>query len=412
MFGFDVLSSLLGLNGAGKSLTEAAVNVGVSPDTANKLQSALSNNELKSFEKLVAGLLSGSTLNMESKLQMQNLVSLTLDGLLSNSSLQLIVGDPVTSPACFVGLFLVIFALMIKDGVSFFILLCLAAFTILVAAYLLMKQFFEQVSKVKERLHLVTPSLALAVPSAAQSGTSEFVSTLMCQAECGPVVSKDVKICAVNVHALRCMNIVLEACHDTLTALHGKIQKASQTERFGLHSTAGEAAQEIDNMKKSMEQVRKAVDERVDANVHAAEIGTKMEDEVAGLRESLEHDVQQMHRRPEALLLQSEKESRAEADKSRQKELDAFCKMLRKELRDLRSESEELDYRSITKQCSTMIQVLAFSPEVQQEQQKAIQKSIEIQQELSTALADRAPNAVWNVGVVSISLLDLKCRAT
>ena len=57
MFGFDVLSSLLGLNGAGKSLTEAAVNVGVSPDTANKLQSTMSNNELKLFEKLVADLL-------------------------------------------------------------------------------------------------------------------------------------------------------------------------------------------------------------------------------------------------------------------------------------------------------------------------------------------------------------------
>lgn len=313
----------------GEPLMHAAVELGVSAEVAAQMDDLLSKSQLKMFEQLVVDLLSNNSLTVENKTRLKRLVNSTLDGILSNNTLQVIAGDSMLS--------------------TWFL--------------------------------------------------ADFVKGLMQKAQCGPLVAKDVQLCATNIHALMCMNVVVEACSDVMASLQGKLESAKGDESFGLVGTKADALKEIEKMTKSIDAIRQATDVRVDANARAARLTLKVEDAVVGLRKALEFDLRlNLFSQPDWLLSNCKKECRDEVIRTRCKEVGQLCRDLREFLNEIQDTGDELECRKITKQCSTMIKFLAFGPQLQEEHRKAMEEALKIEEQLKDELAESIRNLAKKEG--------------
>ena len=353
------------------------------------------------FEQLVVDLLSSNSLTAENKTRLKGLVNSTLDGILSNSTLQVIVGDSMLSTGCFAGFFVIILALLFKEGVPIFVvLLFLTVLIILLFMYCSLKQLVEQLVQMKRRIAVVQPSLAVMKSEVKEGTVANFVKGLMQKAQCGPLVARDVQTCATNIHALMCMNVVVEACSDVLASIQGKFERAKGGESFGLDIsdssnkvTKADALKEIEKMTKSIDAIRQATDVRVDANARAARLAVKVEDAVVGLRRGLEFDLQSnLHSRPDWLLSNSKKEHRDEVIRKRRSEVGQLCRDLKEFLNEIQDTGDELECRKVTKQCSTMIKFLAFGPQLQGEHRKAMEEAVKMEEQLKDELAESIRN--------------------
>jgi hypothetical protein len=379
-----------------KAYVDSFAKLDLDTNVVTQIGEALSNNDMKLFESLCDQLLSNNTVSVENKLKIKELMKVTLDGAMSGNTLQMFTGDTMASYTALLAMFMIVLALVFRDGVP--LSLIFSMLLGLLAAFLGLNYastFAETLKKMRNR---VDGKLATSLVSVADRKTdkgSEIMQQLLTSADCGELVSRDVQQCAKNINAIRCMHVVTEVCKDVCDAISGSLAKGTANESFGLNATKGEALAEVAKMEASIDQVFEAVNQQCEVQTMSARQGGKMLEELEAVVSSVEFDQKhQLFKRPTFLLTASEKERKNELEESLKKDVKEFCKKAKTGIQAMSDVDAggDFDHMAIHRQCSSMVKMLCFSPELKQSQMEAVQNAIEVREKLDDELVKHTIN--------------------
>lgn len=366
---------------------------GIDISLMNQIEKAFADNNLKLLEQLFDKIMSDNNIGVENKLKIKELVKVHLNDVLSNNVLHFFSGDSLTSLLAMGAMFLVILAMIFREGVPLtIILLLLLGLVCMFAGFRFITSFVENMRVVERKIDASCPTSITEVADTYNESESDFVRKLVKDAGCGLLVSKNVFKTAQTLHSLRCMNVIAEVCAETVAGVQCSLNAVGKrdSDRYGLHGTKAQAKNEMEKMENSVRKVNFQVKEHITAHCNAAFQGTKMLGDIEALTGSIQFTKQNMmFKRPTCLLTPGEVTRKANMETDIRAEMLKVGRNGKDAIRDMeRRGIEEFDHQEIFDQCTVLVKVFGWTAETEDAQLAALQEAQHIRDVEDQRLCD------------------------
>jgi len=376
-----------------KVLATSLMKLGVDAKMTSDIGEAFSNNNTKLFESLVGKLFADNNINVETKLKIKDLLKVSVSGVLSDNKLQMFTGDTMTSVAAVGAMFLVILALIFREGVPLSVpLFLLFGLGIACFGYMHVTAVIAKMKAVEEKIDASCPtSTSIAeVKDTETNSEGQYICGLLKKAGCDQLVSAQVFNNAKAMHAIRVLNVVTEYSSNMIIALQSTLKSGKDSDTFGLHSTKREARHEMTKMQESINKMNAAVKQTIDLHSRAAFCGSGMLDAIADLIQSIEFEKRSTpFQRPECFLRAHQLTIKKDMEIRLKQQMHEFTTLAKKALNNLATGGiEEFKHQEVFDQCSSLVQVYSWTRDIEDEQLKAVKEAARIRDEFDTQLCE------------------------
>lgn len=365
-------------------------------DTAvsENISEALANNDIELFEVLAQDIMTRTNYNP----QVQNLLKIQMQKMSNGSKLidavELLFSGSTKSNLLELFIALIPVTMHFHVDVPFPV----TVFTFLIFAgcfglSLCVNAFAQQVNAASDRLFGASFKKAQRNEMIQLHGScGEVAEHLMSRASCGTHVSREVIQKTMSLHAISVMYGVTDACSKTVAALQGRID---QGDDFG--GMAGEKIKleshnsvksEVEELKKSINEIHEAVDQRTNAVARTAEYADDWAAEVKSLQRAIESFLKRWPARPDRLLLPDERRTKQAIFDKISERINELVAQFKKDRKACQCD-RDFDCKDINDRSSKLVRALAYSPHLDQAQQKCIMDAIKSRSLLEEELAKK-----------------------
>jgi len=371
-----MLDSLLTFLGgfSSESLVRKLVETKVDDQVALSMGDALARNDLKLFKKLSLDVMSKSHVDVGNVLRTH--LDHMIDGLLE--SVSFMTGDSATSMAAVALMGGIVVALIFKG----FLLLALILMFGAVLLVQLVKAHIEKLRALKQQLTRPQTSALACVPAAKlQNVFPHLIEQCETSQEISPAVIKKM----TQMEALSLMHRTVETCGKLTAVVQGNLDNGACVAGATKDVAASQQriAAGIERMKDCVNQMRKATKAQVACIVKTCEHADNWIDEVKAFDCSLTRRAAKLPCRPDSLLTPDERARKENILEGIRRDTKDLVTLVNKGCEDLEGSQVEMDVEKVMEACNDMVQALAFSPGVEEDQKQAVEKAMENRKEVN-----------------------------
>ena len=370
----NLFGKLFDVNALAQALTDVDIDV----EIANALAGALANNNIELFKDLALKVLSDNKFDMKVK----NALLDHCDGCFSGNTLFKFTGTAV-GPMQVASLSMICFALIFKEGVP--VSLTLFILTIVaVGAMLLdvMKKSVSEFGTAMQYLRTVQQSRSAPKPLELSARELETKNILSIARMSNQLVREDTKRMCEELSKIALMYVVATECYKLMAALKGAISSSTK-------SLSKDGSMEIN--KKITEQLTVLQDKMVEiidfqrrhssALAKVAKLSQKWGNKFNSCRKSVTSRAKDLPARPDFLCTTKERVNTVRISDSIKEMVEKITDEVNKELDEL-SQDFDVTYsddaaKQLTEQCVKLIEVIAFMPQLQKNENVAIKNQLE-----------------------------------